>query len=137
MRTNLKVDFSDKDRVKNLGAKWDSARKIWYIEKTQQLSHSIEGKNDLFDLILRVNPAAIFHFQERPLGKSQKINQPTENDSWYLVSTQVPYTVLLVPFLLSMGPWVEIISPEKIKSEFISRLRVMQEIYIKDLSPIN
>ena len=108
-----------------------------YIEKTHQLSHSIEGKNDLFDLILRVNPAAIFHFQERPLGKSQKINQPTENDAWYLLSTQVPYTVLLVPFLLSMGPWIEIISPEKIKSEFISRLRVMQEIYKKDLLPIN
>lgn len=38
MRTNLKVDFSDKDRVKNLGAKWDSARKIWYIENVEDIS---------------------------------------------------------------------------------------------------
>ena len=32
MRTNLKVPFTEKDDAKKLGAKWDAARKIWYIE---------------------------------------------------------------------------------------------------------
>lgn len=32
MRTNLKVPFAEKDEVKKLGARWDAARKIWYVE---------------------------------------------------------------------------------------------------------
>jgi len=32
MRTNLKVPFAEKEEAKKLGAKWDAARKIWYVE---------------------------------------------------------------------------------------------------------
>jgi hypothetical protein len=32
MRANLKVPFSEKDQAKKLGARWDAARKLWYIE---------------------------------------------------------------------------------------------------------
>lgn len=32
MRTNLKVPFAEKDEAKKLGARWDAARKIWYVE---------------------------------------------------------------------------------------------------------
>ena len=32
MRFDLKVPFPEKDAAKQLGAKWDAARKIWYIE---------------------------------------------------------------------------------------------------------
>lgn len=32
MRTNLKVPFAEKDQAKKLGARWDAARKIWYVE---------------------------------------------------------------------------------------------------------
>ena len=32
MRTNLKVPFAEKDEAKKLGAKWDAARKIWYVD---------------------------------------------------------------------------------------------------------
>lgn len=32
MRANLKVPFAEKDEAKKLGARWDAARKIWYVE---------------------------------------------------------------------------------------------------------
>lgn len=32
MRLNLKVPFAEKDQAKKLGARWDPARKLWYIE---------------------------------------------------------------------------------------------------------
>ena len=32
MRTNLKVPFAEKEEAKKLGARWDAARKIWYVE---------------------------------------------------------------------------------------------------------
>lgn len=32
MRHNLKVPFAEKDEAKKLGARWDAARKLWYIE---------------------------------------------------------------------------------------------------------
>ena len=37
MRLNLKVPFAEKDQAKKLGARWDPARKLWYVE----------GKDDL------------------------------------------------------------------------------------------
>lgn len=37
MRMNLKVPFAEKDDAKKLGARWDAARKLWYVE----------GKSDL------------------------------------------------------------------------------------------
>lgn len=32
MRMNLKVPFAEKEQAKKLGARWDAARKLWYIE---------------------------------------------------------------------------------------------------------
>ena len=32
MRLNLKVPFAEKDQAKKLGARWDAARKVWYID---------------------------------------------------------------------------------------------------------
>lgn len=31
MRVDLYVPFKDKERVKALGARWDAARKTWYV----------------------------------------------------------------------------------------------------------
>jgi hypothetical protein len=31
MRLDLKVPFAEKDAAKKLGARWDAARKIWYV----------------------------------------------------------------------------------------------------------
>ena len=37
MRTNLKVPFAEKDAAKRLGARWDAARKVWYVEDLENL----------------------------------------------------------------------------------------------------
>lgn len=38
MRTNLKVPFAEKDEAKKLGARWDAARKIWFVEDKADLA---------------------------------------------------------------------------------------------------
>jgi hypothetical protein len=38
MRTNLQVPFADKDEAKQLGARWDAARKLWYVENKADMS---------------------------------------------------------------------------------------------------
>lgn len=38
MRLNLKVPFAEKDQAKKLGARWDAARKLWYIEDQEDLA---------------------------------------------------------------------------------------------------
>jgi hypothetical protein len=38
MRTNLKVSFAEKDKVKALGARWDPALKLWYVENVSDLT---------------------------------------------------------------------------------------------------
>lgn len=38
MRINLDCPFSEKDHAKALGARWDVARKIWYIENVEDLT---------------------------------------------------------------------------------------------------
>lgn len=37
MRTNLNVAFKDSQKVKSLGAKWDGARKTWFVENVENL----------------------------------------------------------------------------------------------------
>jgi hypothetical protein len=38
MRTNLQVPFSEKDDAKKLGARWDAARKVWYVENKNDMT---------------------------------------------------------------------------------------------------
>ena len=38
MRINLVVPFVEKDAVKALGARWDSAKKIWYVKDVPDLT---------------------------------------------------------------------------------------------------
>lgn len=37
MRINLKVPFEDKDKARAAGARWDVARKTWYVENAEDL----------------------------------------------------------------------------------------------------
>jgi hypothetical protein len=41
MRTNLKVPFADKDEARRLGARWDAARKIWYIQNVENIEQFV------------------------------------------------------------------------------------------------
>ncbi len=38
MRINLVTPFAEKDAVKALGARWDAAKKLWYITDVADLS---------------------------------------------------------------------------------------------------
>lgn len=38
MRINLITPFAEKDAAKALGARWDSARKLWYVVDPQDLA---------------------------------------------------------------------------------------------------
>jgi hypothetical protein len=35
---NLQVPFADKDQAKKLGARWDAARKVWYVENKTDMA---------------------------------------------------------------------------------------------------
>lgn len=38
MRTNLCVPYSEKDQARKLGARWDAARRCWYVEDAENLA---------------------------------------------------------------------------------------------------
>jgi hypothetical protein len=47
MRINLTTPFAEKDAAKALGARWDSARKIWYVVDPQDLTPFMRWIPDL------------------------------------------------------------------------------------------
>lgn len=47
MRINLTTPFAEKDAAKALGARWDSARKIWYVVDPEDLAPFIRWIPDL------------------------------------------------------------------------------------------
>ena len=38
MRIDLTVPFAEKDAAKKLGARWDAARKIWYVAAQEDMA---------------------------------------------------------------------------------------------------
>lgn len=38
MRFDLKVPFAEKDAAKKLGARWDAANKLWYVQDKADMS---------------------------------------------------------------------------------------------------
>jgi hypothetical protein len=47
MRINLVTPFEEKDTVKALGARWDAARKVWYITDVADLTPFLRWISDL------------------------------------------------------------------------------------------
>jgi len=92
-----------------------------YIEATNQLSHQI-GEQGRIELELRVAPETIYHFKERPLTADQVITEPQGDDPWFRVQANLPVTMLLVPWLLSMGGWIEVVGPASVRDEMKARL---------------
>ena len=93
-----------------------------YIDATHQFSHVLDETAPALKLRLRVSPEAIYHFEERKLSEDQDIAPPKGREEWFTVKATVPDTWLLVPFLLSMGPWIEVIAPEHVRKETGIRL---------------
>jgi len=46
MRTDLAVPFAEKDQAKALGARWDPARKIWYVTDPADLAPFARWRKD-------------------------------------------------------------------------------------------
>lgn len=87
-----------------------------YIDDSHQLSHRLDATAAPIALKLRVDPEAMFHFTERPLSRDQTIDASIGSDGWRIVTATVPVTILLVPFLISMGPWIEVLEPDTIRT---------------------
>jgi predicted DNA-binding transcriptional regulator YafY len=88
-----------------------------YILDSHQFSHMLDAKEAPALLKLRVAPETIYHFKERPLSSDQKEMPPKSGEPWYIVTATVPQTVLLMPFLISMGPWIEVLEPAGVRAE--------------------
>ena len=46
MRVDLQVPYSQKDKAKRLGARWDAARKRWYVENVEHLGKFLQWMPD-------------------------------------------------------------------------------------------
>ncbi len=104
-----------------------------YIRDSHQLSHVLDGKVQTIELKLRVLPDALYHFNERKLSSDQKIGDADPADGSYLVTANMPDTVLLVPFLLSMGGWIEVLGPPRVRVDMAKRARHIAGHYAADL----
>jgi predicted DNA-binding transcriptional regulator YafY len=71
----------------------------------------------------------MYHFRERPLSENQRVTEPEEGQTWYLVTAEVPDTILLVPFLLSMGHWIEVLEPQTVRAATALRAQQMWQHY--------
>ncbi len=88
-----------------------------YIDDSHQLSHKLDQTAEPLQLKLRVAPQAMFHFLERPLAGDQSIEPAKAPDGWQVVTATVPETILLVPFLAGMGPWIELLEPLALRAK--------------------
>jgi len=58
MRTNLKVPYEEKDDAKKLGARWDAARKTWYVENVENIAQFMRWMPNEVGSILTVRTLA-------------------------------------------------------------------------------
>jgi len=103
-----------------------------YIFDSHQFSHVLDEKAPPLPLKLRVAPGTIYHFTERPLSSDQKNTPPKGGEPWHIVTATVPKTMLLMPFLLSMGPGVEVLEPAALRAETAQWVGQMRAHYAGD-----
>ncbi len=73
MRINLVTPFAEKDAVKALGARWDPAKRVWYITDVADLSPFERWIPDL--------NAAISGATAEPAGRPNNRNPPATGSS--------------------------------------------------------
>ncbi|WP_395700206.1 helix-turn-helix transcriptional regulator [Aquabacterium sp.] len=103
-----------------------------YIHASHQFSHVLDGSSPPIQLKLRVAPETMYHFRERPLSDDQRETAPRDRDAWFTVTATVPRTFLLVPFLVSLGAWVEVVGPAEVRAETAKWVRGMAAHYAID-----
>jgi predicted DNA-binding transcriptional regulator YafY len=103
-----------------------------YILDSHQFSHVLDDKAPPVALKLRVAPESIYHFRERPLSGNQRVMPPEGDEPWHIVTATVPQTMLLLPFLVSMGPWIEVLAPAHVRAETAGWVGQMWAHYARD-----
>ena len=73
MRFNLKVSFAEKDEAKKLGARWDAARKIWYVVNDGDLAGFSRWSPTPHDEAQASAPV-------KPVKTGATINRPTAHE---------------------------------------------------------
>jgi len=101
-----------------------------YIEDTHQLSHKLQAAAPPLQLKLRVSPGELFHFKERALAENQQIGPSDPKDGWHIVSAEVPDTVQLLPFLVSIRD-LEVLAPPDLRERVGRWLHVAAARYGK------
>ena len=101
-----------------------------YIDRSHQLSHVLDQGEPL-QLVLRASPDALFHFQERRLSQDQDIALPDPVSGWSQVTATVPKTMLLMPFLVSIGG-IEVLAPPEIRQQVATWHRTAAQCYAGD-----
>lgn len=103
-----------------------------YIRESHQLSHRLQPCDaPPLQLRLRVSPQALFHFSERPLAAGQQIGAPDSHDGWRIVSAEVPDTLLLLPFLISIRD-IEVLGPPALRRQMGEWLRSAAALHADD-----
>jgi predicted DNA-binding transcriptional regulator YafY len=103
-----------------------------YILDSHQFSHVLDENAPPLQLKLRVAPETMYHFNERPLSSDQKDVVPKGEEPWHLVTATVPHTMLLLPFLVSMGPWIEVVAPTAVRDEMRKWVGEMLTHYVQE-----
>jgi predicted DNA-binding transcriptional regulator YafY len=103
-----------------------------HIRETHQFSHALDADAPPIRLVLKVAPETMFHFRERKLASDQTDIPGTGPDKWHIVTATVPKTVLLVPFLVGMGPWIEVLEPADVRAMTAKWLRDSAALYRTD-----
>lgn len=85
-----------------------------WLELTGQLNHPQGGVEKTINLKLLVHPASIWHFQERPLGKDQRIIAPEMPGEWFRLTVTTRHWYTLTSFLTSFGPQIKVLGPPEV-----------------------
>lgn len=87
MRINLVTPFAEKDAVKALGARWDAAKKTWYITDVADLAPFARWIPDLAAATENAVAGAT-----RPAAGAQKVsNQATKKPITTKPTVEVPH----------------------------------------------
>jgi hypothetical protein len=94
MRVNLKVPYAEKDKAKRLGAKWDMARKVWFVEDLDNLSPFLRWMPEHLKRPVKTESKAVKKSQEvkaldknKPKKACNRINKVTPRTDFSLLDT--------------------------------------------------
>lgn len=102
-----------------------------YIRATHQLSHAIDQRLEPVKVKLMVHPEWLYHFEERPLSENQVIQKAQQPQKWSTVRAEIPLSMLLTHFILSLGPGVEVLEPENLRVSVADKLTEAASLYAK------